>query len=246
MASGKSIAFGIAVVLVILIIYKYKGKSTFRNKPRERFTPASRPRSKQNARRERMVGSPGPMDAAAAANANTSCPRAPYTAIQNQIGLVRGNPDATSIMNQGRPAMKAYDHSSALLTPEALTRAEQESWALAAEQDQAAPHDIEKMTDMGDDTMQAHATAPALNYDDMITDLVVDPRTKLNHMMWVDEMQGWSGTTTMKVDNFEPQLYLNWVGLRLPQAGVGQYNPLQLTEVDDTMLAVNKDFRFNS
>ena len=49
----------------------------------------------------------------------------------------------------------------------------------------------------------------------------------------------------MKVDILEPELYLDWRGLRNASGGVGQYNPLQLTEVDDTDLAKNRPFRFN-
>jgi hypothetical protein len=123
--------------------------------------------------------------------------------------------------------------------------AERTAWAVAAEAGTRAPYDLEKMTEPSTDTMQHFETAPALDYSTMITDLVTDSRTRENHEQWVNEMKGWNGTTTMKVDTFEPQLYLNWQGLRMPQAGVGQFNPLQLTEVDDTMLAVNKDFRFN-
>jgi hypothetical protein len=189
--------------------------------------------------RETLVNSPGPLDLW------VETPRAPYTYIQNSIDAVRGSPDATNILLQGRPAFNAYTRSSAELRPEDLAAAERAAWMQAAEQDRIAPYDIEKMTDPAKDTMQHFETAPALDYQSMITDLVVDPRTRMNHHQWVDEMQGWSGTTTMKVDTFEPQLYLNWQGLQMPQAGVGQYNPLQLTEVDDTMLAVNKPFRFN-
>lgn len=172
--------------------------------------------------------------------------QAPYTAIQNQIDEVRGNPDATAILDQGREAIAAYRRSQADVSPEDIMHAERAAWGVAAEADHRAPFNTEKMFDQAADTMQHFEGAPAIDYQTMVQDLVIDPRTRENHNQWVEEMAGWTGTTTMKVDSFEPQLYLNWQGLRMPQAGVGQYNPLQLTEVDDSMLAVNKPFHFNS
>lgn len=190
-------------------------------------------------RRERLVNGPGPTDMWVRTYG------APYTSIQNSIDSVRGNPDAKDILMQGRPAFQAYHRSSAELRPEDLMAAERAAWVQAAEQDRIAPYDIEKMSNPSEDTMQHSETAPAIDYQAMITDLVVDPRTRMNHSQWVNEMRGWTGTTQMKVDILEPELYLDWNGLRMPQAGVGQYNPLQLTEVDDTDLAKNKPFRFN-
>lgn len=223
----KNIVTAALVVLVVLLTYEVAFRH---NQDWKKWWP----------RREGMTGAPGPTDQWVRAE------RHPYTAVQNAVGLVRGSPDATDILMQGRPALTAYQRAGAELKPEDLAAAERAAWMLASERDAVAPYNVEKMSDPAEDTMQAHETAPAADWDTMITDLVVDPRTRMNHKLWVDEMQGWSGTTTMKVDTFEPQLYLNWRGLRMPQAGVGQVNPLQLTEVDDTMLAVNKDFRFNS
>jgi hypothetical protein len=170
--------------------------------------------------------------------------KAPYAALQNAIGEVRGRPDAKDLLLSGPGPLEAVQRSQALLTPEDLMAAERAAWAVSAEREMAAPYNVEKMTDPGSDTLQAYETSPAIDYQTMITDLVVDPRTRENHRQWIGEMTGWSGTTTMKVDILEPELYLDWHGLRMPQAGVGQYNPLQLTEVDDTDLAKNRDFRF--
>lgn len=220
MRPAEGITIALLAVLVIIVLHQAHKK-------------------KNDGRVENLVAAPGPSDMWARASS------APYTSIQNSIGLVRGNPDAKDILMQGRPAMNAYTRSSADVRPEDMMAAERASWVQAAEQDRTAPYNTEKMTDMAQDTMQHFEAAPALDYQTMITDLVVDPRTKMNHNEWVNEMQGWSGTTTMKVDNFEPELYLTWQGLRMPQAGVGQFNPLQLTEVDDTDLAKNKPFRFN-
>lgn len=218
----------VAVLLIVAVVIVVRDR-----KKKAKMAPAAA------RRREGMVGAPGPTDMWARATL------APYTSIQNSIDSVRGNPDAKAILEQGRPAFAAYHRSSAELRPEDLMSAERQAWVLAAEQDRVAPYNVEKMSDPAQDTMQHSETAPAIDYQTMITDLVIDPRTRMNHSQWVNEMQGWSGTTTMKVDTFEPQLYLTWQGLRMPQAGVGQYNPLQLTEVDDTDLAVNKPFHFN-
>lgn len=188
---------------------------------------------------EHLVGSRRPMSRAARAYA-----KAPYTAIQDAIGEVRGRPDAKDILLSGPGPLEAVQRSMAELTPEDLMAAERTAWAVTMEREMSAPFNTEKMTDISSDTMQAFETSPAIDYQTMITDIVVDPRTRENHRQWIDEMTGWSGTTTMKVDILEPELYLNWTGLRMPQAGVGQYNPLQLTEVDDTDLAKNRDFRF--
>lgn len=225
--SAKQVLGAIIIVLIIVIVCRVASKKTGRK--------WCGLRKRRDGFHDRML--PGEMTVRASL--------APYAAIQNSIDAVRGNPDARDILQQGRPALKAYMHSSAELKPEDLMAAERAAWVVAAEQDRVAPFNIEKMTNAADDTMQHFETAPAIDYQTMVTDLVVDPRTRMNHAQWVDEMKGWSGTTTMKVDRFEPQLYLNWQGLRMPQAGVGQYNPLQLTEVDDTDLAVNRPFNFN-
>ncbi len=169
----------------------------------------------------------------------------PYVGVQNAIEAVRGDPDAHAILQEGRPALEAVYRSTAMLTPEDLMKAESAAWAAATEADQAAPFNTEKMTNIDEDTMQHFETAPAQDHMTMIQDLVVDPRMRDNQELWAQEMRGWSGTSTIKADTFEPQLYLNWQGLRMPQAGVGQVNPLQLTEVDDSDLAVNRPFKFN-
>ncbi|MDE2097755.1 MAG: hypothetical protein KGL39_10940 [Patescibacteria group bacterium] len=263
MSGGKKLVLALIVVAAVILIVKYRSKSTFTGRQTSRFTgrraaPARRRErfcgggacgrdkftaGKQRGRRERLVGSRGPMDWYAGDS------RAPYTAIQNAVDMVRGNPDATTILNDGPEAMKAYAQARAWETPEEYRLAELNSWYAAAERDRIAPFDAtaENMTDMAKDTMQAHETGPALDYDTMVTNLVLgsDGRIADNHLKWVNEMSPYMNTTTMKVDNFEPELYLPHVGLRFPQGGVGQYNPLQLTEVGDADLAKNKDFRFN-
>lgn len=213
----------VAAIVVIVAVMKKKKKEP----ARARFTPA------------RVAGDAGYYKQLASAYK-----KAPYAAIQNAIGEVRGRPDAKDLLLDGPGPLEDVQRSMALLTPEDLMAAERSAWAVASEREMAAPYNVEKMTDLAADTLQAYETSPAIDYQTMVTDIVLDPRTRENHRQWVGEMQGWSGTTTMKVDTLEPELYLDWRGLRMPQAGVGQYNPLQLTEVDDTDLAKNRDFRF--
>ena len=167
------IVIALLTVLVIVVIVQGKRKA-----------PAD---TMVGKRKERMVRGPGPTDVWAQTYG------APYTSIQNAIGRVRGNPEAKNILLQGRPAFQAFNRSSGDLRPEDLMAAERAAWALAAEQDRVAPYDIEKMTNPSEDTMQHFETAPALDYQAMITDLVVDPRTRMNHSQWVNEMRGWTG-----------------------------------------------------
>ena len=241
MPTKQACCIGLAVALaLVLIAVVYRSRAA----PAGGFTPS--PAGRRGARRERFEGGGGARGPRLSQRELTRLRNTrflPYTAIQNKVDSVVGNPDAEDILKS--PArMEAYYRSQAMITPEEMMSAERAMWVQAADQDRTAPYNVERMSEPADDTMQAHSTAPALNYQDMITDLVVDPRTRENHGLWVNEMKGWSGTTTMKVDTFEPELYLNWQGLRMPQAGVGQYNPMQLTEVDDSMLARNHRFNF--
>ena len=72
---------------------------------------------------------------------------APYTAIQNQIDEVRGNPDAKILMTQGRAAIAAYRRSQANISPEDIMHAERALWNDAAEADRRAPFNTEHMDD---------------------------------------------------------------------------------------------------
>lgn len=169
----------------------------------------------------------------------------PRVVMSKRINSARGNPDAKPLVQSRVPGTSKYFQSASMVKPEDISSSERSMWFAAAEKDRIAPYNFEKMTDPGTDLLQSHETALALDYNSIITDLVVDPRTRENHEMWVNEMKGWSGTTTMKVDDLEMENYINFTGLARPQAGVTIYNPMMLTEIDNSDLARNKAFHFN-
>ncbi len=183
---------------------------------------------------------PKPVDASIAAGL-----RNPRTVMSRRIDAARGSPDAKPLVQSRLPRMGQYFNPGLITKPEDISRAERALWFEAAERDNIAPYNTEEMFDNGTDAMQHHKTAPAADYSTLITDIVVDPRTRQNHEMWTNEMKGWSGTTTMKVDDLEMENYLDFQGLARPQAGVTIYNPMMLTEIDNSDLARNKPFHFN-
>jgi hypothetical protein len=172
-------------------------------------------------------------------------PYNPYMSLNKQLDAIRG------YRNDGynQPPMysfpyglDAYHRSGAYLRPEDLAEAEREAWFSALDADQSGQFNTELAHEGFTDTMQYHTAAPALDYGSYVTDLVVDPRTRDNHQRWVEEMKPWSGVA-MKVDNLEMDNYVDFIGLRRPQAVV-QYNPLFITEIGPEDLAVNPPFRF--
>jgi hypothetical protein len=169
----------------------------------------------------------------------------PYTLLNKQIDELRGyrndgyNQPPVWRLPQG---LDRYHRSGASLTPEDVAEAEREQWFSATDADQSGAFNTELSQDPTSDTMMYHTPSPALDYGSYITDLISDPRTRENHRRWVEEMKPWSGVA-MKVDNLEMDNYVDFIGLRRPQA-VAQYNPLQLTEIDTWDLAVNPKFNF--
>lgn len=169
----------------------------------------------------------------------------PYTVLDKQLEEIRG------YRNDGYAQPPWYRHPHGLdryhlaganVKPEMISAAEREQWFAAAGTERAGHFNTEHMTSQAEDTMQYHSPIPDIDYGDYITDLVTDPRTRDNHKRWVEEMKPWSGTA-MKVDNLDMENYVDFIGLRRPQAVV-QYNPLQLTEIDTYDLAVNPKFNF--
>lgn len=169
----------------------------------------------------------------------------PYTVLQKQLGEIRG------YRNDGydQPpfwrlphGLDRYHRSGAWLKPEDIAEAERAQWYAAADAATTGNFNSELAHDAAKETFQAHEPQPGIDYASYITDLVVDPRTKDNHRRWVEEMKPWSGTA-MKVDTLDMETYVDFIGLRRPQAVV-QYNPLQLTEIDTYDLAVNPKFNF--
>jgi len=169
----------------------------------------------------------------------------PYTVLNKEIDTLRGyrndgyNQPPIYRMPGG---LDAYHHAGADLKPERIAEAEREQWYSATAADQSGQFNTELVHDASSDTTQYHTTSPALDYDTYITDLVADPRTRENHRRWAEEMKPWSGTAR-QVDTLEMENYIDFIGLRRPQA-VAQYNPLQLTEIDTGDLIQNPKFNF--
>lgn len=171
----------------------------------------------------------------------------PYTALHNKLELIRGSRHdgygQKPVWDQPH-GLDRYIRSGAHLRPEDIAEAEREQWFAATEASHSEGFNTELSQDMQTDTMQYHTTQPSIDYSGLITDLVVDPRTRENHQRWAEEMKPWSGTAMM-VDNMDEAMEAgaDFIGLRRPQAIV-QHNPLQLTERDTYTYATNPKFNF--
>lgn len=170
----------------------------------------------------------------------------PYTVLNKRLSTIRGARN-DGAGNQKpfyrRPrGLDAYVQAGANVKPEQIAEAERQQWYAATASDNTDSFNPELAHEGFTDTMQYHTQAPAIDYDSYITDLVSDPRMRDNHQKWVEEMKPWSGVA-MKVDTLEMDNYVDFTGLRRPQAVV-QYNPMQLTEIDTNDLAVNPKFNF--
>jgi hypothetical protein len=169
----------------------------------------------------------------------------PYTVLNKQLDETRGyrndgyNQPSFYRHPQG---LDRYHRSGANLSPEDISEAERDLWYSSLETSSAEKFNPENSHDAAADSTRYHETAPGIDYDTYVTDLISDPRTRDNHRRWVAEMKPWSGVA-MKVDTLDLEPYVNFTGLRRPQAVV-QNNPLQLTEVDTHDLAVNRPFNF--
>jgi hypothetical protein len=179
----------------------------------------------------------------------------PYTVLNQQLSEIRGfRHDGYNQPPFWRHphGLDRYHRAGAHLKPEDISKAERSQWfsatgpethVLSAPACASAEHfNTEVAHDAASDSMQYHQPGPAIDYGEYVTDLVTDPRTRDNHRRWVEEMKPWSGTA-MKVDTLDMENYVDFIGLRRPQAVV-QYNPLQLTEIDTYDLAVNPKFNF--
>ena len=169
----------------------------------------------------------------------------PYTVLNKQLDEIRGYRNdgfrQTPFYRLPR-GLDRYHRAGAQISPEMVAEAEREQWYGATSSDNSGQFNTELTQEPASDTVQYHTASPAIDYGAFVTDLVVDPRTRDNHQRWVEEMKPWSGTA-MAVDDLDMENYVDFQGLRRPQAVV-QYNPLQLTEIDTFDLAKNKKFNF--
>jgi hypothetical protein len=90
-----------------------------------------------------------------------------------------------------------------------------------------------------------HGSIGDMDFNSYITDQVADPKVRENHKKWVNEIKPWAGTAARTNDDMSEAMEasVHFVGLRRPQA-VKQYNPHQVTEVDESTFTGNKKFNF--
>lgn len=213
------LAIVVVVALVLFYVYHVRDSGATKPSPREGFTGGQ---CQQTMWRKQVMP--------------------PHTAIQNRVDMAIGNPEAKKLINDPK-LMMAYVRGQSQATPEDIMTAERTAWLAASEGAAAGRFDVERMTNMADDTLQCHTSAPAMDYVSMVTDLITDPRLQENHGKWVQEMVPFN-KTWIKIDDLEMENYLDFQGLQRPQAGVGVYNPMMLTEIDDSDLARNHRFNF--
>jgi len=180
--------------------------------------------------------------------ARTREPDDPYTKINKFIDYARGM-RASDLANGSLPpwqvpgVLERYHQSGALVHPEDITAAEDSLWARDLESQGIAKYDTELAFDSGNDAVGYHKAAP-IEYNEMITDTVLDPRAVENHAKWAESMIPWAGVSTSP-DTLDEVLEAttNFIGLRRPQA-IAQYNALQVTERDTLTFLGNHKFKF--
>ena len=180
--------------------------------------------------------------------ARTREPDDPYTKINKFIDYARGM-RASDLANGSLPpwqvpgVLERYHQSGALVRPEDITAAEDSLWSSSLEDQGIAKYDTELAFDSGNDATGYHKAAP-IEYNEMITDTVLDPRAVENHIKWAESMIPWAGVSTSP-DTLDEVLEAttNFTGLRRPQA-IAQYNALQVTERDTMTFLGNHKFNF--
>jgi hypothetical protein len=228
MQSNKALLIAALVVLAIIAVYfgyRYWSKKES-DEPQEHFAA-----SKKHAKSPHYHYMEGKYN--------------PYTVLNKQLAEIRGyrNDGYNQPPFYRNPqGLDRYHRAGANLTPEDVSEAERDLWYSAVDTTGSEKFNPENSSDTAADTTRYHETAPDLDYGTYVTDLVSDPRTRDNHRRWVEEMKPWSGVA-MKVDTLDLEPYVDFRGLRRPQAVV-QNNPLQLTEIDTHDLAVNHPFNF--
>jgi hypothetical protein len=91
-------------------------------------------------------------------------------------------------------------------------------------------------------TCNPDPNAEANDYGAYMRSLIADDRMLANHAAWAKEVQPFS-QTSIKINDFDIEPYVDFIGLRRPQA-VAVYNPTQLTELAPEDLSPNKKFEF--
>lgn len=134
---------------------------------------------------------------------------------------------------------KKTDAEKAKFDPESFLTMEQSHRNLVSSRQ---PHPYEPEQHGNNST---HGSIGDMDFNSYITDQVADPKVRENHKKWVNEIKPWAGTATRTNDDMREAMEasVHFVGLRRPQA-VKQYNPHQVTEVDESTFTGNKKFNF--
>jgi len=175
-------------------------------------------------------------------------PDDPYTKINKFIDYARGM-RASDLANGSLPpwqvpgALERYHQSGATVRPEDITAADQAQWFSSLESGSIGQYNTERAFDSSNDAVGYHESSP-IEYNDMITATVLDPRAVENHAKWAESMIPWAGVSTSP-DTLDEVLEAttNFTGLRRPQP-IAQYNALQVTERDTQTFLGNHKFNF--
>jgi hypothetical protein len=175
----------------------------------------------------------------------------PWAGHDKVHAAIQGSPDAPQALLRQRELIPQLARAKAQATPEELHRAERAAW-FSKRDSRRAHFDTERMMGVEGLISQDHETAPEINWQDGLVDLVADRRMRENQAKWNEEMQPFS-STWLKVDTIDEAAVHglggpgNAVGLyAFSRGGPQVHNPWQLTEVGpDDFSAMRTTFRFN-
>ena len=255
---GSTLLSALVVVLVLIIAFKYRCSNTGNSDGNETVVgnPGQHLWRGVNNTGVSYINMSGVDKSLVDPNQQYGHPHNPYTVLHKQLDISRGvrgdgynQPGPINMGNQVTHNPYGRNYSA-----EDLSKTEMGAWF--ANTDTGAATDVMLMAQSGSGSMGAENksnfesfdsgtedfTDPRADYGSYVTNLIVDPRTQDNHSKWVDEMKPWSGTAR-KVDTLEVENYVDFRGLRRPQAVV-QHNPMMLTEVDSHDLSKHNKFNF--
>jgi len=157
-------------------------------------------------------------------------------------GAQRQNPYTTTQSAEG------IRQRNGIMSPEALTRAEQSAWA-PSNPNAAAEYDVTQGHYPGHDFAQQSGNQQDGSWSETVRQIAVDPRTAEQHSKWVNEVAPFS-QGAFSVDNSDEM-----VAMSLPRHGITAFrsnapvqgpNSLFVTEAGPALVAEHyKKFNFN-
>jgi len=168
-----------------------------------------------------------------------------YTPPHMQDGAIRGARHDVYHQDHANPADSYQSRAAA---PRDLEEAQRAAWFEAVSNGHNAHYDPEAGGNTSSELVAHHTPGPSINYQDVLVDLVADPRMRAQQANWHSEVAPKS-QTSMRVDTIDEAAAMSALSrhglysFRL--AAPSQHNPLFVTDQDAESYGVHATgFRF--